>query len=131
MRGFFAFSLALLLAASSQPSLAQNSGPSITPLQRTTVSGSDTLEAVTVMVMFEPQGTTGWHTHPGDEYATLIEGTLEIRYKDKPPRRVNAGEAYHNVRGIAHETVNIGKSPARVVSTFIVDKGKPLLQPLT
>jgi quercetin dioxygenase-like cupin family protein len=99
------------------------------PLLRTTLSGDDTKEAVISAVEFAPGGATGRHTHPGDEYAVVLQGTLELRIEGQEPRRVNAGEAYHNARGVIHETRNVGDGPARVVNTLIFEKGKPMSQP--
>ncbi len=60
----------------------------------------------------------------------MIEGTLEVRADGREPKRVTAGESYHNPRGVVHETRNIGDGTARVVSTFIVDKGRPIVEPV-
>ncbi|HET9229343.1 MAG TPA: cupin domain-containing protein [Thermoanaerobaculia bacterium] len=119
--------LAALIARSahSQP---QGIVPKL--LLRTTVSGDDTRETVIATAEFAPGGTTGRHTHPGDEYAVVLQGTLEIRIEGQEPRRVNAGEAYHNAKGVIHETVNIGTEPARVASTFVIEKGKPVSEPV-
>lgn len=101
----------------------------VTPLLRTQLGADPSLEVVVVHGEFAPGASTGRHTHPGDEYAYVIEGTLELLVDGREPRRVNAGEAYHNPRGVVHETRNGGERVARVASTFIVDRGPPLLQP--
>lgn len=98
-------------------------------LLRTTLSGDDTKETVIATAEFAPGGTTGRHTHPGDEYATVLQGTLELRLDGREPRRVSTGEAYHNPRDVVHETRNVGDGPARVASTFVIEKGKSLSQP--
>lgn len=108
---------------------AQAQGLVAKPLLRTTLSGDDTKEAVIVTAEFAPGGTTGRHTHPGDEYATVLQGTLELCLEGREPRRVSAGEAYHNPKGVVHETRNVGDGPAQVASTFVIEKGKPLSQP--
>ena len=110
--------------------LAQSQGLTIKPLLKTTVSGDDTRETFIGLAEIAPGGTTGRHTHPGDEYATVLEGTLELRVDGREPRRIGAGEAYHNARGIVHETRNVGTGVARVVSTFVIEKGRPLLEPV-
>ena len=117
---------ALVMAA---PLLAQPPGLTLKTLKRTTVSGDATREAVLVSAEFAPGASTGWHSHPGDEYATVLEGALEISTRGKPVLRVEAGEAYHNARGAIHETRNAGAGSARVVSTFVIDKGQPLVLP--
>ena len=80
---------------------------------------------------FAPGATTGRHTHPGDEYATLLEGELELLMEGQPARRVLAGEAYHNARDVVHETRNVGPGAARILSTFVIEKGQPIMKPVS
>ncbi len=126
---FFTAVLLLFAALSATAVFAQAQGFTGKPLLRTTVSGDDTKEAVIGTAEFAQGGTTGRHTHPGDEYGTILEGTLEFRVEGREPRRASAGEVFHNPRGVIHETRNVGEGVARVASTFIIDKGKPLTQP--
>jgi quercetin dioxygenase-like cupin family protein len=124
-------SAALVLSFLIAPAAhTQPQGVTAKPLLRTTLSGDDTKEAVIAAVEFAPGGTTGRHTHPGDEYASVLEGTLELRIEGQEPRRVSAGEAYHNAKGVIHETRNVGDGPARLASTFVIEKGKPISQPV-
>ena len=110
--------------------LAQSQGLSVKPVLKSALSGDETKETFVAFADFAPGGTTGRHTHPGDEYATVLEGTLELRVEGREPRRVGAGEAYHNARGVVHETRNAGVGNARVLSTFVIEKGKPVLEPV-
>ena len=126
--------LATVLSASALGSLApranaQSVGVSSKPLLRTTVSGDSVKESVILSIEFAPGATTGRHTHPGDEYAVVLQGTLELRIEGQDARRVTAGEAYHNPQGVVHETRNVGDSVAKTVATFIVEKGKPRTVP--
>ena len=107
----------------------QATGFAVTPLLRTPLSADKSQEVLIATGQFEPAGTTGRHSHHGDEYATVIEGTVEVVTDGQPPRRYTAGEAYHNARGVVHETRNVGKARARVVSTLIVDSGRPIIEP--
>lgn len=116
----------LLFVPSAQ---AQMQGIAVEILQRTTVSDQPDKEAITIRAVFEPGGTTGWHTHPGDEYAVVLEGSLELRVLDDDPRHVAADSAYHNMRGHVHETVNASDMPATITATFIIDKGQPISLP--
>ena len=118
-----------LVLGFSIAALAQAPGITAKQLLRTTVSGDASKEAIIFSVEFAPGATTGRHTHPGDEYAAVLEGTLELRVEGQAPHRVSAGQAYHNVRGVLHETRNVGDGPARVISTFVVDKGAAISQP--
>lgn len=130
-----AFACAMLAAAcaiaASLPCAAQSArGVTARPLLHAGLSGDEEKETVIAAIEFAPGATTGLHTHPGDEYATVLEGTLELRPQGQPPRRVRIGEAYHNPRGLVHETVNVGEGTAKTLSTFVVDKGRPLSIPV-
>lgn len=120
-----------LIFGLATPSTAQPAGAIIKPLLRTTLSGDPTKDVIIASAEFPAGSTTGRHIHPGDEYATLLEGELEILVDGKPPLRVKAGESYHNARNVIHETKSVGKVPARLVSTFVIDKGASLSQPVT
>ena len=109
---------------------AQAPGVTAKPLLRTTISGDDTKESVMLAVEFAPGSTTGRHTHPGDEYTAVLQGTLELSAEGRETRRVSTGDVYHNPRGLIHEARNVGDTPARVTITFIVDKGKPITLPV-
>jgi quercetin dioxygenase-like cupin family protein len=104
---------------------AQSVGVSSKPLLRSTVSGDSAKESVLLSIEFAQGATTGRHTHPGDEFAVVLQGTLELRVEGQEPRRVTVGDAYHNPQGVVHETRNVGDSVAKTVATFIVEKGKP------
>ena len=109
---------------------AQAPGITAKPLLRTTLSGDDTKESVMLAVEFAPGSTTGRHTHPGDEYTVVLQGTLELSAEGRDARRVSAGDVYHNPRGLVHEARNVGDTPARVAITFVIDKGKPITEPV-
>ncbi len=121
--------LSMILAAASAGD-APPPGITVKPLQRTPLAGDATREVVMAAAEFAPGATMGRHTHHGDEYATVIEGTLELRVEGQAPKRIAAGEAYHNERDVAHETLNSGDTPARLISTFIIDKGRPIIEPV-
>ena len=110
-------------------SAAQMSGFSAKPLLQSTVEGDQNRETAMLAIAIAPGGTSGRHTHPGDCYGTVVEGRVELRVEGREPRRVSAGDAWHNPRGVVHELRNVGDTPARVVNTLVVDKGKPRLQP--
>jgi quercetin dioxygenase-like cupin family protein len=118
---------AILVAVSSH---AQMSGFVAKPLLQSTVERDENKEAALLAITIAPGGASGRHTHPGDCYGTVVEGTVELRVEGREPRRVSAGEAWHNPRGAIHELRNVGDIPVRVVNTLVVDKGKPRMQPV-
>lgn len=83
-------------------------------------------EAVVLERTFPVGGSSGWHTHPGIEIGHVVTGVTELRTPGAPPRRYGAGETFIVARGAAHEGVNVGDEPARLVITYLIDKGAPL-----
>jgi quercetin dioxygenase-like cupin family protein len=108
---------------------AQTSGFAAKPLLQSTVEGDDKKETVMLAITIDPGGSSGRHTHPGDCYGTVFDGTVELRVEGREPRRVSVGEAWHNPRGAIHELRNVGNTPVRVVNTLVVDKGTPRMKP--
>jgi quercetin dioxygenase-like cupin family protein len=111
-------------------SSAQMSGFVAKPMLHSAVEGNESKEAVMLAISIAPGGSSGRHTHPGDCYGSVVEGTVELRIEGRESRRVPAGEAWHNPRGVIHELRNVGDTPIRVVNTLVVDKGKPRMLPV-
>ena len=68
------------------------------------------------------------HSHPGEEIAYVIEGVLEYRLEGRPPVTLKAGESLFIPAGTVHSAKNVGSSNAAELATYIVEKGKPLVQ---
>jgi quercetin dioxygenase-like cupin family protein len=86
--------------------------------------------AVQVVAEFVPGGVAGKHTHPGEELGYVLEGTLELQVAGQPPRTVKAGETFFVPAGVVHDGKNVGSGPAKVLATYIVEKGKPVASPV-
>lgn len=80
-----------------------------------------------VRVDFEPGAAFGRHTHPGDELAYVLEGTLEYEVEGKPPIRLNAGDVLFIPAGTVHAARNVGSGKAKELATYVVEDGKPLV----
>jgi quercetin dioxygenase-like cupin family protein len=87
-------------------------------------------EAVTALIEFQPGGSSGWHTHPGEEAGYVLEGTLLLEQAGQPPMTLNAGQAFLIPAGTVHNATSKGSSGARDLSTYIVEKGKPIATPV-
>jgi quercetin dioxygenase-like cupin family protein len=81
--------------------------------------------AVMARVEFQPGAVIGRHTHPGEEIGYVLEGTLVLEVDGKPPVTLKAGESYFIEAGRVHGGRN-GNTPASVLTTYVVEKGKPL-----
>jgi len=83
-------------------------------------------EAVMARGEFAAGAVVPKHTHPGEEVAYILEGQVTIEVEGKPPVVLKAGEAFFVPAGTVHAAKNSGTGPAKVLSTYIVEKGKPL-----
>jgi quercetin dioxygenase-like cupin family protein len=85
-------------------------------------------EAVTAKAELPGGVSSGRHTHPGEEIGYVLEGSVAIDM-DGQTKTVKAGEAFAIPAGKVHAATNTGTVPATIVSTYIVEKGKPLATP--
>jgi quercetin dioxygenase-like cupin family protein len=84
-------------------------------------------EIVQVRVDFAPEVEFGKHSHPGEEIAYVLEGSLEYQVEGKPPVTLKAGEVLFIPAGTIHAAKNVGSGNGAELATYIVEKGKPLV----
>jgi len=84
-------------------------------------------EIVQVRVDFAPGVAFGKHSHPGEEIAYVLEGSLEYQVEGKPPVTLKAGEVLFIPAGTIHAAKNVGSGNGAELATYIVEKGKPLV----
>jgi len=73
--------------------------------------------------------SSGQHIHHGVEMNVLIQGTLRVTIHGRPPVVMHEGDSMTIPREVPHEALNIGDGPARLIVTYVVDKGRPLKEP--
>jgi quercetin dioxygenase-like cupin family protein len=119
------------LAAGSLAALhdapAQQPGIKRTDLQRHDLTAPGR-EVIQVRVDFAPGAAFGRHRHPGEEIVYVIEGRLEYQVDGKPPATLHAGEVLFIPAGAIHSAKNVGSVNGAELATYIVEKGKPLVQ---
>jgi quercetin dioxygenase-like cupin family protein len=113
---------AILLCGAGQPAAK------FSELQRREIPGTGR-EGVTTVAEIPPGATSARHSHPGEDFGYLIEGTIVLMVDGKPPVTVHAGETFFTERGQIHNARNIGTTMARAVDTYVIDKGKPGITP--
>src|SRR5437016_2790433 len=79
-------------------------------------------EVVQARAEFDAGGSSGKHTHPGEEIAYLLEGSLEVQMEGKPPMTIKAGEVFFVPAGTVHAARNAGSGTAKVLATYVVEK---------
>jgi quercetin dioxygenase-like cupin family protein len=109
---------------------AQQSGFKRTVIQQGDLSMAGH-ESVTAVAEFEPGGTVGRHTHPGEEVGYILEGTIVLEQEGKPSVTLGPGKTFFIPAGTVHNATNRGTAPARVLANYIVEKGKPLATAIT
>jgi len=108
--------------------LAQQAGFTRTALQTQDLSIPGKV-VVQARAEFEPGVAAGRHTHPGEEMGYVIEGQLELLIDGQPPKIIKAGEVFFVPAGLVHDGKNTGSSKAKVLATYVVEKGKPVATP--
>lgn len=106
---------------------AQQPGTKRTDLQRHDLSIPGR-EAIQVRVDIGPGEVAPRHKHPGEEIIYVLEGTLEYEVDGKPPVTLKAGDVLFIPYGTVHSARNPGSVNAAELATYIVEKGKPLLE---
>jgi quercetin dioxygenase-like cupin family protein len=106
---------------------AQQPGVKRTELQRHDL-GVPGREVVQVRVDLAPGVAFPPHRHPGEEIIYVIEGLWEYQVEGKPPMTLKAGDVLFIPAGTIHAAKNVGSGNAAELATYIVEKGKPLLE---
>jgi quercetin dioxygenase-like cupin family protein len=79
-------------------------------------------EVVQVRVDFAPGVAFGKHSHPGEEIAYVLEGSLEYQVEGKPPVTLKAGEVLFIPAGTVHAAKNVGSGNGAELATYVASK---------
>ena len=123
-----AVATAAALAAITVAAAAQQPAFKRTEVQRgdLSVPGKEVVQAVAEI----PAGVSaGRHTHPGEEVGYVLEGTVLVEIDGKPAATLKAGQAFIIPAGAIHNATNKSGAGAKVLATYIIDKGKPVATP--
>ncbi|MBX5064136.1 cupin domain-containing protein [Rhizobium lentis] len=103
------------------------------PIQRTDLIENDIdiprHEVVQVRVDIAPGVLAPNHSHPGEEVAFVLEGTLEYKLEGREPVTLKAGQSLFIPSGVVHSAKNVGSGKASELATYIVRKGEALVMP--
>jgi quercetin dioxygenase-like cupin family protein len=106
---------------------AQAPGAKRTMLQRIDVGNN--MEMVVVIAEIAPGGAIGRHTHFGVESGYVLSGSASMEVEGETPKLVKAGDSFVIPAHKIHDAKAVGDAPAKVVVTYVVEKGKPLATP--
>lgn len=121
----------------SVAALAQDAPASATPQAKRTIldqheqSGVPGTEIILGTAEIPAGGMVGWHFHDGDESGYVLRGNLVLKTRGKPDQVLKTGDHFFNPRGAVHSLAAAPGSEGGVaLSTWIIDKGKPLAEPV-
>jgi len=120
--------MTLMLAGIGVALSAQQAGFKRTVLQQVGISVPGR-EVVSALAEFQPGVSVGRHTHPGEEAGYVLEGTVVVEQDGKPAVTLGQGKTFFIPAGTVHNATNTGSATARILATYIVEKGKPLATP--
>jgi quercetin dioxygenase-like cupin family protein len=75
-----------------------------------------------------PEAPSIRHKHPGEEIIYVLAGALEYEVDGQAPTTVEAGEVFFVPAETVHAVRNVGSGIAAELATYVVEKGKPLVQ---
>jgi quercetin dioxygenase-like cupin family protein len=110
--------------------VAQQTGLTRTVLQRVDDPASAKHEAVMASVDVQPGASAGAHKHPGVEIGYVLEGSIVIEHAGRPAVTKKAGEYFQIDAAATHNARNTTKTPVKLLAIYLVEKGKPLAEPV-
>jgi len=129
---FAAWGMDAPLLAQSQPQAQPQSPPPAPAIKRSLLQTQDLgvpgRAAMVTLIELAPGAVIERHTHPGEELGYVLEGTLVMEVDGRAPLALKAGDSYFIEAGRVHGGKG-GAAPARVLLTYIVEKGKPFALP--
>ena len=128
--------VALSAFAVGAPALAQDKPPPVSPspVKRTIVGKVDVpgsnYETVTAVVEIAPGFKAGRHLHPGVVFALVTEGEFWLALDGQPEKTFKAGEQLSLPLKAIHNEGAAGAGPMKLIATYVVEKGQPLVIPV-
>ncbi len=118
--------LAAVLAVSGCASLSAPAKPaagSRTVLQHVVYPAG--YEVNVIRIVLPANTNSPHHTHPGLESGYVARGSVTIAIDGQPEHVLHAGDTFETPAGVPHIVKN-GPQETEIVSTYILELGKPL-----
>jgi quercetin dioxygenase-like cupin family protein len=81
-------------------------------------------------VTIDPGILVARHTHPGIESGYVVAGGLELPIEGQETRMLKPGDGFQVPVATPHAGAKNGGTKTVIVSTYVVEKGKPLATPV-
>ena len=86
---------------------------------------------INMVIEIEPNVFVIRHTHPGIESTYVLEGSIELPIQGQLTRTFRPGDGFQVAPETPHGGVKNGDKKTKVAVTYVVEKGKPLLTPVS
>ena len=86
-------------------------------------------EAVMIVAEIPSASASLRHSHPGEDFGYILKGTIVLQVDGQPSRTLKTGDVFVIAPGRVHNARNVGSATARVLDTYIIEKGKPVITP--
>jgi quercetin dioxygenase-like cupin family protein len=107
--------------------VAATPGLKRTVVQKFDVPAGDR-ETVVAVIEIPANTDVARHTHPGPETDYVLEGEVNLVMGDQPAKTYKAGDSFYIPQGTPHGGKS-GPAGAKLLGTYVVEKGKPLASP--
>jgi quercetin dioxygenase-like cupin family protein len=87
-------------------------------------------EVITAMVEIAPGFKAGRHFHPGIVDFQVLDGEFWLAPDGQPEKTYKAGESHEIPMKAIHNEGSVGTGWAKLVVTYVVEKGQPLVNPV-
>ena len=87
-------------------------------------------EVITAMVEIAPGFKAGRHFHPGIVDFQVLDGEFWLAPDGQPEKTYKAGESHEISMKAIHNEGSVGTGWAKLVVTYVVEKGQPLVNPV-
>jgi quercetin dioxygenase-like cupin family protein len=78
-----------------------------------------TPKVTTAIVTIPPGGETGWHLHEVPLVVYVLEGEVTVDYGEKGVKVIKAGESILEAMNWAHNGMNKGDGPLRILAVYL------------
>ena len=122
--------LALAGVALAQQATSPVQPPPVTrtPIGKVEVPGSN-YEVVFGAVELQPGFKSGRHSHPGSVMVQVLDGEFWLAIDGQPEKTYAADQSLEISNAAIHSEGAAGSKPAKILVVYVVEKGKPLVQP--
>jgi quercetin dioxygenase-like cupin family protein len=104
------------------------------PFKRTVLQQADLSapgrEAVLALAEIQAGAASGRHTHPGEEIGYVLAGPVVIEIDGKPAKTYQSGDSFIIPPNTIHNAKSPGATGVKIVSTYVIEKGKPVATPV-